>query len=446
MGLSGKSVAFHTLGCKLNFAESSTISRDLQAAGMHLVDLNEGADVVVINTCSVTNQADVECRAVVRKALRANDQAFVVVTGCYAQLRPSEIAAMEGVDLVVGAQEKLHLRKFLTDLSKHSEAQIHSCDIQAVEQYQAAFSLGDRTRAFLKVQDGCDYKCTYCTIPMARGVSRSAPLDQAVAQARALVKKGVQEVVLTGVNIGDYGKGELGNKRHDHRFIDLLHALDDVDGLDRIRISSIEPNLLNQEVIDFVSGSQRFVPHFHIPLQSGNNEILGKMKRRYQRELYQDRVEAILARHPDACIGVDVIVGFPGETEDHFLDTYQFLQHLPIGYLHVFTYSERPGTEAVDLPGVVPPVERKARNHRLRLLSAQKQKAFALAHQDTVRRVLWENADRQGSMQGYTENYIRVSAPFDAHRAGTVEHIVLGPWNAQDTMSVQSIVQSSVAS
>lgn len=446
MGLSGKSVAFHTLGCKLNFAESSTISRDLQAAGMHLVDLNKGADVVVINTCSVTNQADVECRAVVRKALRANDQAFVVVTGCYAQLRPSEIAAMEGVDLVVGAQEKLHLRKFLTDLSKQSEAQIHSCDIQAVEQYQAAYSFGDRTRAFLKVQDGCDYKCTYCTIPMARGVSRSAPLDQAVAQARALVKKGVQEVVLTGVNIGDYGKGELGNKRHDHRFIDLLLALDEVDGLDRIRISSIEPNLLNQEVIDFVSGSQRFVPHFHIPLQSGNNEILGLMKRRYQRELYQERVEAILARHPDACIGVDVIVGFPGETEDHFLDTYQFLQHLPIGYLHVFTYSERPGTEAIDLPGVVPPVERKARNHRLRLLSAQKQKAFALVHEGSVRRVLWEDADRQGYMQGYTENYIRVSAPFDTQRAGTVEHIVLGPWNAQDTMSVQSIVQPSVAS
>ncbi|HBJ71509.1 MAG TPA: tRNA (N(6)-L-threonylcarbamoyladenosine(37)-C(2))-methylthiotransferase MtaB [Cryomorphaceae bacterium] len=446
MGLSGKSVAFHTLGCKLNFAESSTISRDLQAAGMHLVDLNKGADVVVINTCSVTNQADVECRAVVRKALRANDQAFVVVTGCYAQLRPSEIAAMEGVDLVVGAQEKLHLRKFLTDLSKQSEAQIHSCDIQAVEQYQAAYSFGDRTRAFLKVQDGCDYKCTYCTIPMARGVSRSAPLDQAVAQARALVKKGVQEVVLTGVNIGDYGKGELGNKRHDHRFIDLLLALDEVDGLDRIRISSIEPNLLNQEVIDFVSGSQRFVPHFHIPLQSGNNEILGLMKRRYQRELYQERVEAILARHPDACIGVDVIVGFPGETEDHFLDTYQFLQNLPIGYLHVFTYSERPGTEAIDLPGVVPPVERKARNHRLRLLSAQKQKAFALAHEGSVRRVLWEDADRQGYMQGYTENYIRVSAPFDTQRAGTVEHIVLGPWNAQDTMSVQSIVQPSVAS
>jgi len=446
MGLSEKTVAFHTLGCKLNFAESSTISRDLQAAGMHLVDLNKGADVVVINTCSVTNQADVECRAVVRKALRANDQAFVVVTGCYAQLRPSEIAAMEGVDLVVGAQEKLHLRKFLTDLSKQSEAQIHSCDIQAVEQYQAAYSFGDRTRAFLKVQDGCDYKCTYCTIPMARGVSRSAPLDQAVAQARALVKKGVQEVVLTGVNIGDYGKGELGNKRHDHRFIDLLLALDEVDGLDRIRISSIEPNLLNQEVIDFVSGSQRFVPHFHIPLQSGNNEILGLMKRRYQRELYQERVEAILARHPDACIGVDVIVGFPGETEDHFLDTYQFLQNLPIGYLHVFTYSERPGTEAIDLPGVVPPVERKARNHRLRLLSAQKQKAFALAHEGSVRRVLWEDADRQGYMQGYTENYIRVSAPFDTQRAGTVEHIVLGPWNAQDTMSVQSIVQPSVAS
>lgn len=446
MGLSGKSVAFHTLGCKLNFAESSTISRDLQDAGMNLVELQTGANVVIINTCSVTNQADVECRAVVRRALRANAEAFIVVTGCYAQLRPSEIAAMEGVDLVVGAQEKLHLRKFLTDLTKQSEAQIHSCDIQAVEQYQAAYSLGDRTRAFLKVQDGCDYQCTYCTIPMARGVSRSAPLDQAVAQARALVKKGVQEVVLTGVNIGDYGKGEWGNKRHDHRFIDLLRALDEVDGLDRIRISSIEPNLLSEEVIDFVARSQRFVPHFHIPLQSGNNEILGKMKRRYQRELYQDRVEAILARHPDACIGVDVIVGFPGETEDHFLDTYAFLAQLPIGYLHVFTYSERPGTAAVDLPGAVPPLERKARNHRLRLLSAQKQRAFALAQEGSIRRVLWEDADRQGSMQGYTENYVRVSAPFDSQRAGSVEHIQLGPWNSQDCMSVQSLVQPSVAS
>ena len=443
MGLSGKSVAFHTLGCKLNFAESSTISRDLQGAGMTLTELKSGADVVIINTCSVTNQADVECRSIVRKALRANPEAFIVVTGCYAQLRPSEIAAMDGVDLVVGAQEKLHLRQFLTDLTKQDEAIIHSCEIQEVENYQAAYSLGDRTRAFLKVQDGCDYKCTYCTIPMARGISRSAPLDQAVSQARALVQRGVQEVVLTGVNIGDYGKGEFGNKRHDHRFIDLLHGLDEVDGLDRIRISSIEPNLLSNEVIDFVSHSQRFVPHFHIPLQSGNNEILGKMKRRYQRELYQQRVEAILARTPDACIGVDVIVGFPGETEEHFLDSYQFLANLPIGYLHVFTYSERPGTEAIHLDGVVPPVERKARNHRLRLLSAQKQKNFALSHRGTIRRVLWEEANREGLMFGYTENYIRVQCPFDADRAGTVEHVMLGEWGSHDGLDVQPIQQQS---
>ena len=439
MGLSGKSVAFHTLGCKLNFAESSTISRDLQAAGMHLIELKEGADVVVINTCSVTNQADVECRSVVRKALRANPSAFIVVTGCYAQLRPSEIAALEGVDLVIGASEKLHLRKFLTDLTKQEEATVHSCEIQDVSRYESAYSYGDRTRAFLKVQDGCDYNCTYCTIPMARGTSRSAPLEQAVKQAASLVKQGVQEVVLTGVNIGDYGKGELGNKRHEHRFIDLLQALDGVEGLDRLRISSIEPNLLSDEVIQFVSQSQRFVPHFHLPLQSGNDEILGRMKRRYRRDLYAQRVEAILALTPDACIGVDVIVGFPGETEEHFLDTVQLLQKLPIGYLHVFTYSERPGTEAVDFEGVIPPVERKARNHRLRLLSAQKQRDFALKHLGQTRRVLWEDADRNGRMQGYTENYIRVSDTFNAQRAGTVEHVILGGWANDDCLSVEGI-------
>lgn len=442
MSLSGKTISFHTLGCKLNFAESSTISRDLQAAGMSVVDLKTGADVVIINTCSVTQQADTECRSVVRKALRANPESFVVVTGCYAQLRPSEIAAMEGVDLVVGAGEKLHLRQFLTDLQKNSEAVVHACEIQDVDSYEAAYSLGDRTRAFLKVQDGCDYACTYCTIPMARGVSRSARLEQVVTQAQHLVKQGVQEVVLTGVNIGDYGKGEFGNKRHEHRFIDLLHQLDTVEGLDRIRISSIEPNLLRDEVIDFTSDSQRFVPHFHIPLQSGNNEILGKMKRRYRRELYQERVERILNRMPDACIGVDVIVGFPGETEEHFLDTYRFLESLPIGYLHVFTYSERPGTEAIDYEGTVPPVERKARNHRLRLLSAKKQREFALRHIGSIRRVLWEEADRDGWMQGYTENYIRVSTPYEAARAGTVEHIELGEWGAHDSLTVATVVNA----
>jgi len=277
---------------------------------------------------------------------------------------------------------------------------------------------------------------------MARGVSRSARLEQVVTQAQHLVKQGVQEVVLTGVNIGDYGKGEFGNKRHEHRFIDLLHQLDTVEGLDRIRISSIEPNLLRDEVIDFTSDSQRFVPHFHIPLQSGNNEILGKMKRRYRRELYQERVERILNRMPDACIGVDVIVGFPGETEEHFLDTYRFLESLPIGYLHVFTYSERPGTEAIDFEGTVPPVERKARNHRLRLLSAKKQREFALRHIGSIRRVLWEEADRDGWMQGYTENYIRVSTPYEAARAGTVEHIELGEWGAHDSLTVAAVVNA----
>ncbi|MDO7712269.1 MAG: tRNA (N(6)-L-threonylcarbamoyladenosine(37)-C(2))-methylthiotransferase MtaB, partial [Schleiferiaceae bacterium] len=336
----------------LNFAESSTIARDVNDAGMHLVQIQDGADLVVINTCSVTNQADKECRTIVRRANRANPEAFVVVTGCYAQLKPSEIAALEGVDLVVGAGDKLHLRRFLDDLDPtEDKAIVHSCDIQDVNSYQSAYSFGDRTRAFLKVQDGCDYVCTYCTIPLARGISRSASMEDIRKQASDIVAKGALEVVLTGVNIGDYGKGEFGNKQHDHRFIDLLQTLDGVDGLDRIRISSVEPNLLKDEIIQFVANAERFVPHFHIPLQSGSDAILALMKRRYRRDLFANRVDSIVSRMPDACIGVDVIVGFPGETEDHFLETYKFLDALPIGYLHVFTYSERSNTEAVDMPG-----------------------------------------------------------------------------------------------
>jgi len=422
----GATVAFHTLGCKLNFAETSALARDLVQAGYAKVDLADGADVVIINTCSVTQQADAECKTVVRRALKANPNAFVAVTGCYAQLKPSEIAAMDGVDLVLGAKEKMNLPAFLADLTKRPHAEVHSCEIDDVDQFTSAYSAGDRTRAFLKVQDGCDYKCTYCTIPLARGISRSAPVESVVRDAQSIVEQGIQEVVLTGVNIGDYGKGEFGNKRHEHTFLDLLHALDAVEGLDRIRISSIEPNLLSDEIIDFTYASKRFVPHFHIPLQSGNNEVLGKMKRRYRRELYQERVERIVSTRPEACIGVDVVVGFPGETEEHFLDTYRFLEQLPIGYLHVFTYSERANTEAVELPDPVPVAERKARNHRLRLLSAIKQREFAVRHEGSLRRVLWETEDRDGRLLGYTENYLRLSRPFDANRANTVEHVVVG--------------------
>ena len=414
------------------------MARDLKSAGMTTVDFKSGADVVIINTCSVTQQADKETKSIVRRAKRANPDAFIVITGCYAQLKPSEIAAMDGVDLVIGAADKMHMRRFLEDYEPGDDSnRVHSCAIEDVDQYQSAYSLGDRTRAFLKVQDGCDYKCTYCTIPLARGISRSAPLDQVIHQAREIVDQGAQEVVLTGVNIGDYGKGEFGNKRHDHTFLDLLIALDDIEGLDRVRISSIEPNLLKNEAIDFMVQAKRFVPHLHIPLQSGSNELLGHMKRRYNRELFADRIERILNHMPDAAIGVDVIVGFPGETEDHFMETFQFLESLPIAYLHVFTYSERPNTEAIDMKGAVPVVERKARNHRLRLLSAQKQDQFFRSNLGTTRRILWEASNRDGRMLGYTENYVRVSDPYDAERAGHVEHATLNELLPDGTVSIQ---------
>ncbi len=432
-----KTVAFHTLGCKLNFAESSALARDLQDGGFLRVQIKDGADVVVINTCSVTQQADKECRTIVRRALKANPRAFIAVTGCFAQLKPSEVAAMEGVDLVLGAKEKMNLRSFLSDSEKRPHAEIHSCEITEVDRFTSAYSVGDRTRAFLKVQDGCDYKCTYCTIPLARGVSRSAPLEKVLSDAHEIVTKDIKEVVLTGVNIGDYGKGEGGNKHHEHTFMDLIQALDTVKGLDRIRISSIEPNLLRDEIVDFTASSKRFVPHFHIPLQSGSNVLLALMKRRYQREMYVERLSRILDRMPDACIGVDVIVGFPGETEELFLETYSFLESLPIGYLHVFTYSERDRTEAIVLPGTVPQAERKARNNRLRILSTLKQRAFYEKHIGTHRRVLWETDNKDGRLHGYSENYIRLSTPFDSRKINTVEHIRVGTWRADGTCEAE---------
>ena len=332
-----KTVAFHTLGCKLNFSETSTIARNLKDSGYQKVEFTDSANVYVINTCSVTANADKECRTIVKNAMKANPDGFVVVVGCYAQLKPQEIAEMEGVDLVLGAAEKFNIAEYLDDINKKEETIVHSCEIEEADFYVGSYSIGDRTRAFLKVQDGCDYKCTYCTIPLARGISRSDTVENVIKNANEIAQKGIKEIVLTGVNIGDYGKGEFGNKKHEHTFLELVQELDQVEAIERIRISSIEPNLLKNETIDFVSKSNRFVPHFHIPLQSGSDEILKKMKRRYLSNLYLDRVTKIREVMPNACIGVDVIVGFPGETEEIFMETYNFLNELPISYLHVFT-------------------------------------------------------------------------------------------------------------
>ena len=371
-----KKVAFYTLGCKLNFSETSTIARNFQDEGFDRVDFEEVADMYVINTCSVTENADKQFKQIVKKAMKRNDKAFVAAVGCYAQLKPEELAVVDGVDLVLGATEKFKITDYINDLSKNERSEIHSCEIEEADFYVGSYSIGDRTRAFLKVQDGCDYKCTYCTIPLARGISRSDALENVLKNASDISKQGIKEIVLTGVNIGDYGKGEFGNKKHEHTFLDLVKALDEVEGIERLRISSIEPNLLKNETIDFVSKSRTFVPHFHIPLQSGSNEILGKMKRRYKREVYTDRVENIRKVMPHACIGVDVIVGFPGETDEHFLETYHFLNELNISYLHVFTYSERDNTEAATMQNVVPMNVRNKRSKMLRGLSVKKRRSF----------------------------------------------------------------------
>lgn len=420
-----KKVAFYTLGCKLNFSETSTIARRFEDEGFDRVDFSDPADIYVINTCSVTENADKRFKTIVKQAQKANTDAFVIAVGCYAQLKPEELAATDGVDLVLGATEKFKITDYLNDLTKNDFGQVHSCEIQEADFYVSAYSIGDRTRAFLKVQDGCDYKCTYCTIPLARGISRSDRLENVLKNAKEISEQNIKEIVLTGVNIGDYGKGEYGNKRHEHTFLDLVQALDQVDGIERLRISSIEPNLLKNETIDFVASSDTFVPHFHIPLQSGSNAILKKMKRRYLRELYEDRVAQIKSVMPHACIGVDVIVGFPGETDDHFLETYHFLNSLDISYLHVFTYSERDNTEAAEMDGVVPKKVRAKRSKMLRGLSAKKRRAFYESQIGTTRTVLFEGENKEGYIHGFTENYVKVKAPWNPELVNTLHEIEL---------------------
>ncbi|MCL6217328.1 tRNA (N(6)-L-threonylcarbamoyladenosine(37)-C(2))-methylthiotransferase MtaB [Zunongwangia pacifica] len=420
-----KKVAFYTLGCKLNFSETSTIARSFQEEGFQKVEFNEYADIYVINTCSVTENADKRFKTIVKQAQKTNEDAFIVGVGCYAQLKPEELAAVDGVDLVLGATEKFKITDYLNDLSKNDFGEVHSCEIQEADFYVGSYSIGDRTRAFLKVQDGCDYKCTYCTIPLARGISRSDKLENVLQNAAEISEQGIKEIVLTGVNIGDYGKGEFGNKKHEHTFLDLVKALDEVDGIERLRISSIEPNLLKNETIDFVSQSNTFVPHFHIPLQSGSNDILKLMRRRYLRELYVDRVAQIKKVMPNACIGVDVIVGFPGETDEHFLETYTFLTELDISYLHVFTYSERDNTPAAEMSGVVSTKVRKKRSKMLRGLSAKKRRAFYESQLGTTHIVLFEGENKEGYIHGFTENYVKVKAPWNPELVNTLHQIQL---------------------
>lgn len=420
-----KKVAFYTLGCKLNFSETSTIARSFQDEGFDRVDFEEVADMYVINTCSVTDNADKQFKQVVKKALKLNEKAFVAAVGCYAQLKPEELAAVDGVDLVLGATEKFKITDYINDLSKNDMGEVHSCEIAEADFYVGSYSIGDRTRAFLKVQDGCDYKCTYCTIPLARGISRSDTMENVLKNAAEIATQNIKEIVLTGVNIGDYGKGEFGNKKHEHTFLELVKNLDTVEGIERLRISSIEPNLLKNETIEFVAQSNTFVPHFHIPLQSGSNAILKKMKRRYLRELYVDRVQKIRELMPHACIGVDVIVGFPGETDELFLETYHFLNELDISYLHVFTYSERDNTEAVDMDGVVPMSVRSKRSKMLRGLSVKKRRAFYESQIGSSRTVLFESENKEGYIHGFTENYVKVKAPWNPNLVNTLHQIVL---------------------
>ena len=420
-----KKVAFYTLGCKLNFSETSTIARDFQNEGFERVDFEEIADIYVINTCSVTDNADKQFKQIIRKAMKLNENAFVAAVGCYAQLKPEELAAVDGVDLVLGATEKFKITDYINDLSKNDRGEVHSCEIEEADFYVGSYSIGDRTRAFLKVQDGCDYKCTYCTIPLARGISRSDDLENVLKNASEISQQGIKEIVLTGVNIGDYGKGEFGNKKHEHTFLDLVKALDEVEGIERLRISSIEPNLLKNETIDFVSKSRTFVPHFHIPLQSGSDAILKKMKRRYLREVYTDRVTRIREVMPHACIGVDVIVGFPGETDEHFLETYHFLNDLDISYLHVFTYSERDNTEAAVMDGVVPSNVRSKRSKMLRGLSVKKRRAFYESQIGSNRTVLFESENKEGYIHGFTENYVKIKTPWNPELVNTLHDIKL---------------------
>lgn len=407
-----KTVAFHTLGCKLNFSETSTLSRLLEQDGFVKTEFDNTADVYVINTCSVTDNADKECRMLVRRIQRRAPGSMVVITGCYAQLKPEEIASIEGVDLVLGAAEKFNIAEHLKTLTKGDSTKICSCDIEDVNSFHASYSLNDRTRTFLKVQDGCDYTCAFCTIPMARGKSRSDSVANVVEHAHTLAATGVKEIVLTGVNLGDFGKGFEGGKKREESFFELAQALDQVEGISRYRISSIEPNLLTNEIIEFVANSRKFMPHFHIPLQSGSNDILGLMRRRYRRELYAEKVALIKQFMPHCAIGVDVIVGFPSESDAHFRETYDFLNELDVSYLHVFTYSERANTHALEIKPVVPVHIRNERNKMLRNLSHKKQQFFNEQHLGQTRKVLFESLGKDGMMEGYTDNYVKVTTPF----------------------------------
>ena len=420
-----KKVAFYTLGCKLNFSETSTIARNFKDEGFDRIDFSEKADMYVINTCSVTENADKKFKDIVKLALKSNPDAFVAAVGCYAQLKPEELANINGVDLVLGATEKFKITDYLNDLTKNDFGEIHSCEIEEANFYVGSYSIGDRTRAFLKVQDGCDYVCTFCTIPLARGISRSDKLEKVLLNAKEISDQGIKEIVLTGVNIGDYGKGEFGNKKHKHTFLELIQSLDKVLGIERIRISSIEPNLLKNETIKFVAESNTFVPHFHMPLQSGSNKLLRLMKRRYQRELYKERVLEIKKYMPNACIGVDVIVGFPGETDELFLETYHFLNELDISYLHVFTYSERVNTPAANMQGVVPQNIRKKRSKMLRGLSVKKRRSFYESQLNTSHSVLFESENKKGYINGFTENYVKVKAPWNPILVNTKQEVTL---------------------
>ena len=415
-----RSVAFHTLGCKLNFSETSTLSRLLETEGFEKKNFEETADIYVINTCSVTDNADKECRHLVRRIQRKTPESLIVITGCYAQLKPQEIASIPGVDLVLGAAEKFNIVQHIAELSKGDSAKICSCEIEDVTGFNASYSANDRTRTFLKVQDGCDYTCSFCTIPKARGKSRSDSIENVVKNVEELAQTNVKEIVLTGVNLGDFGKGPDGNKKNSQDFLTLLKELDNVDGIERYRISSIEPNLLTNEIIEFVAKSKKIMPHFHIPLQSGSNTILAAMRRRYKRELYAERVASIKQFMPHCSIGVDVIVGFPGETEALFKETFDFLHSLDVSYLHVFTYSERPDTDAIKLEPIVPIHIRNERNKKLRNLSFMKLQYFTQQHTGQQRKVLFEIFNKDGMMEGYTDNYLRVATPYRKEWANEV--------------------------
>lgn len=415
-----RTVAFHTLGCKLNFSETSTLSRMLENDGFDKLDFEELADVYVINTCSVTDNADKECRQIVRRIQRKAPESLVVITGCYAQLKPKEIAEIPGVDLVLGAAEKFNIGLHIRELAKGNSAKISSCDIEEVQGFTPSYSMHDRTRSFLKVQDGCDYTCSFCTIPMARGKSRSNSIDNALQNARELAAAGVKEIVLTGVNLGDFGKPFTSENKREENFYELIQQLDEVDGIERFRISSIEPNLLTEEIIAFVAASKKFMPHFHIPLQSGSNKILGLMRRRYKKELYAERVSMIKEMIPHCCIGADVIAGFPSETNEDFNETFNFLHSLDISYLHVFTYSERDATKALEIKPVVPVHVRNERNKILRNLSYMKMQHFTALQNGQARKVLFEGSNKNGMMEGYTDNYIRITAPYRAEHANEI--------------------------